>query len=572
MKPLRRTAPFSLLLLTLLLSASGCSIFGVHFKVHNPRRAGKFPERTEAVTLHHALSKYRTCYDVKTYHLNIAIDPVLKSLGGEVTIEALATTDIDTLQLDLDPRFELKKILLNDEACTFTRRFGAVFLKAPGGVKNGRRFRMVITYYGIPVVAARPPWDGGSVWSTDDFGNPWLGVSCETEGASIWWPCKDHASDEADSTWVDLTVPTGLTAVSNGRLLGSEDKGTTTTWKWFVSYPINTYNITYYVGKLVLVHDAYRSKVTGQTLDLNHYVLAWHAAKAREHFQQLKDHLDFYERRFGPYPWYRDGFKFVESPYEGMEHQTAIAYGNGFYNDPDNGFDYIILHETAHEWWGNSVTAADLGDGWLQEGFATYAEALYVEDTKGYDAYVEYLLNDRISIINRRPVVRPMDMRYFDYHDEDIYNKGAWVLHSLRYSIDNDTLFFDILKTFATENRCKLVTTKTFLDLVNRKTGKDYSAFFDQYLYGRFVPELEYSVEKGKLYYRWSDRAVGQFAMDQRVAGFGKKEDKIHVTKEVNAFDLGASEKYFSLPDNDYLVKIIRVKKLARKYRAGQPH
>lgn len=543
-----------------LLSGSGCGLL----RLDNPRRAGTYPEKTEALRLIGEVTPQRRCFDVKHYDLDLRIDPAQKTIDGNVTITSQFTESCDSVQIDLRPQFVIDRLLLDGVPVSFKRRYTAVSIPVNGAA--GRVFKLTVSYKGIPDEAPKPPWLGGAVWNVDSDLGTWAGVACETEGASTWWPCKDHTSDEADSTSIHLTVPAGYTAVSNGRLVSSEEKGSTMTWNWKVSYPINTYNITYYVGRYFHIHDEYTSKVTGQILDLDYYVLPENKNIAGKHFSQVKSVLDVYERRFGPYPWYRDGYKLVQSPYEGMEHQTAIAYGEGFQNDAYNGFDYIIVHETAHEWWGNSVTAADLGDAWIQEGFATYAEALYVEDTKGKKAYNDYLLQSRWTIKNKRTLARPEGIRYFNFRDADIYNKGAWMLHSLRNMMNNDSLFLAVIHDFAVTYKMQLVTSATFIQFVNQKTGKDYTWFFNQYLYNRFVPELEYYASGSKLYYRWSDRTAEYFTMPQRVAGTGGKDRFIVPEKRtIQVADFGST--YFSLPDSDYLVLMRENKKLVRLYR-----
>lgn len=494
---------------------TGCGLFGIHFKLKNPKRAGKYPAFTQAERLRGELTPVRSCYDVKHYSLNIAVDIEKKFLKGYVDIHAAATAAFDSLQLDLYPELKINFIEYKGQQLSYHRKEGAVFVKMPAKMNTGDKFVLRVDYEGMPIVARKPPWDGGFVWKKDKNDKPWVGVACEGLGASLWWPCKDHLSDEPDSTAINITVPSGLMCVSNGRLRDSLNTGAQTTYKWFVSYPINTYNITLYIGELQLLHDTYVSKITGQTLDLNHYVLPYNYEKARTHFQQLKKHLAFYEKYFGEYPWYRDGYKLVESPYAGMEHQSAIAYGNGYKNG-FNGFDYIVLHETAHEWWGNSVTNSDYSDIWIHEGFATYCEALYVEQDQGYNAYISYLLNERIFIRNKRPVVGPTGVNYFNYKDSDPYVKGAWVLHSLRGTINDDPLFLDILKTFRMAYHEKQVTSQDFIDIVNSKTGKDYTWFFKQYLYERKVPVLQYRYEDNILYYRWTG-TVGDFKMPVKV-------------------------------------------------------
>ncbi|HTF05390.1 MAG TPA: M1 family metallopeptidase [Bacteroidia bacterium] len=513
---------------------TACSLLGVHFKLHNPDRAGKYPEKTETRTLlGNQESKYRTCFDVVAYGLYVKFSKDIekdKSISGTVHMRALALTGLDTIQLDAHKQLDIQSVTAHSYAkgspgpasitgANYYRKEHALFVVFPKHVSAGEWMEVDIVYSGIPGTAKRAPWRGGFVEKEDNLDNPWWGVACQSEGASTWWPCKDVVNDEPESVYIELTVPEGLVAVSNGNSKGSTATGEGVRFSWEVSYPINLYNITFYIGKYKLLHDTYKSKVTGDTLALNHYVLEQDYEKAKAHFQQLKGQLAVYEELFGPYPFYRDGFKLVQSPYAGMEHQTAIAYGNKFKNNY-LGFDYIILHETAHEWWGNSLTAYDLADGWLHEGFATYSEALYVEKTKGYGEYVNYMRNYRWTIINRRPVVGPYGMRYFNYKDGDIYTKGAWILHTLRETIHDDKVFFDIIKTYATRFAYKNVKSQDFIDVVNEKTKSNYAWFFLQYLDNRFVPEMEYYQDDNIFYYRWNPKyTTYEFPLPVAVSG-----------------------------------------------------
>jgi aminopeptidase N len=500
----------------IVVFVSACSIVGVHFKLHNPKRAGKYPEPTNELTLlGDQDSRFRSCYDVIDYDLNFGFSKLEDDapITGTTVMSAIALEDCDTIQMDLHANMEIENLMQithwnhdteTKVTASYYREADALFVILPEPAVQSLEFKITVRYKGTPPKAKRAPWRGGFVRKEDDNKNPWWGVACQSEGASMWWACKDVVDDEPLSATISFFVPNGFVAVSNGQLTQHETyEGGEEYWKWEVTYPINLYNITFYIGKYKLLHDTYTSKVTGDTLALNHYVLEQDYDKAKEHFKQLKDHLAFYEEVFGPYPFYDDGYKLVQSPYAGMEHQTAIAYGNKFKNNY-LGFDYIILHETAHEWWGNSVTAEDLAEGWIHEGFATYAECLYVERTKGYQAYKDYLRTYRWTIINRRPLVGVYGIRYFNYKDGDIYTKGAWVLHTLRETIGNDSVFFDIIKTFATRFKYRNAASADFQNLVNEKTGTDYKWFFDQYLYNRFVPELEYYQDGDRLYYMWN--------------------------------------------------------------------
>lgn len=502
--------------LFIIVFVSACSIVGVHFKLHNPNRAGKYPEKTQQLKLlGNQDSRFRTCYDVIHYDLSFDFGTTLDDktpLEGWTEMTAIAQEDCDTIQMDLHANMQVLDVSQithwsSDSRASvnanYYREEDALFIILAEPAVQSLEFKIYVHYKGVSPEAKRAPWRGGFVRKKDDLDNPWWGVACQSEGASMWWPCKDVVNDEPITVETNFRVPKGLTAVSNGQLTDHSSDSVSENWSWRITYPINLYNITFYIGKYKLLHDTYTSKVTGDTLALNHYVLEQHYDKAKDHFKQVKDHLAFYEEVFGPYPFYDDGFKLVESPYAGMEHQTAIAYGNKFKNNY-LGFDYIILHETAHEWWGNSVTAEDLAEGWIHEGFATYAECLYVERTKGNRAYLDYLRTYKWTIINRRPLVGPYGIRYFNYKDGDIYVKGAWILHTLRMTINNDPVFFDIIKSFASRYVYKNATTDDFMSVVNEGTGSDYKWFFDQYCHNRFVPELEYCESNGSVYYRWN--------------------------------------------------------------------
>ena len=491
---------------------SSCSLLGIHMKVQNPKHAGKYPHFSESTKLlGNSNTKFRNCFDATFYELNVTIDEKKKYLKGNVTMSATALSDFDTLQIDLYKNMKVNNIgyaTLNSVQekdskfvnTNYIRKYGAIFI--PLKQKAGEIFKIKIDYEGKPVEARKPPWDGGFVWKKDKEKNPWIGVACESEGASLWWPCKDVNNDEPDSASVNITCNKNLVAVANGQSRGKEENGELTTYKWFISYPINLYDVTLYIGKFSLLHDEF-AMPSGKMLPVNHYVLTVNYEKAKVHLKQAKEQISFYEKTFGEYPWYRDGYKLVESPYEGMEHQSAIAYGNGYKNSKGEPFDYIILHESAHEWWGNGVTASDFADVWLQEGFATYAEALYVESTQGKNAYINYLAFYRIFIQNKWPVVGPAGYRYFYYKNSDCYQKGAWTLHTLRAIINDDKIFFDILKSFQSTYKYKTVTSKDFIDMVNEKTNNDYGWFFKQYLYTRKAPMLEYYWDGNKFYYKW---------------------------------------------------------------------
>jgi aminopeptidase N len=485
---------------------------GIHFKVHNPRKPGKYPAFDNETILLGELTPVRENFDVTFYDLDISINPSGKELGGWVGINAVALKDIDSVQLDLDQPLVIQELHWETRKgvdLSYSRQYRAVYIQLPQRIKKGQAFSLHVKYFGKPIIARKPPWSGGLVWKKDKQKKHWIAVACEGEGSSIWFPCKDHTSDEPDSANMRFTIPDqGLFVVSNGVFIGTEKNNNFQSFSWKVSYPINLYNITFYVGDFIKIEDSYIG-INSKKLILNHYVLKPNFEKASKHFKQVKEQIKIYEELYGEYSWYGDGFKLIESPYAGMEHQTAIAYGNGYKNDLNKKDDYILLHETGHEWFGNAVTVSDLADVWLQEGITTYGEALYLEKRYGIDEGLRHLLFYRIMIKNKRPVVGPYDRRYFDYHDGDAYVKGAWILHTLRNNIKNDSLFFAVLRTFYQENKLKVTNTKIFIETVNRVTGKDYGWFFNQYLYKSRVPFFEYQCFNDGIYYRWVDASEG---------------------------------------------------------------
>ncbi len=543
----------------LLFTFSSCSLVGIHLQVKNPKHPGSYPHFSKTIKLlGDQNTKYRNSYDVTFYNLNITVDQKNKYLKGVVEMRAIALTNLDTIQIDLFENMIVKSIsyatlMSHTETGTglitanFTRNHGAIFI--PIKQKENEIFKIRIEYEGKPVIAPKPPWKGGFVWKKDKEGNPWIGVTCETEGASLWWPCKDVTNDEPDSAAINITVSGDLTAVSNGKFLGKETNGDKTTFKWYVSNPINLYNVTIYVGKFALIEDSLKSAESGKVLSINHYVLPANLEKAKKHLAQAKEQIAFYEKIFGEYPWYSDGYKLVESPYEGMEHQSAIAYGNGYKNSY-NGFDYIILHESAHEWWGNSISASDLSDVWLHEGFATYAEALFVEKTQGENAYLRYLLMYRMFIKNKRPVVGPVGARFFDYKDSDVYMKGAWILHTLRTVIADDKIFFDILKSFRVENNGKTVSSLDFIKMVNEKSGRNLNWFFSQYLNKREVPFLEFYWDGTDFYYKWK-QVDSTFIMQSEIILDGLVRILLKPTANVQKLSV-SNKTYSEIAFNNY--------------------
>lgn len=484
---------------------------------------------TEADTLRGMLRPERTCYDVTFYDINIRVDPQKQTVGGYVDIAYRALQNFDRLQIDLFHNMTLDSIVLAGKELSYERKFDAVFVDFPAQpAGDSGLFR--VYYHGQPTAARNPPWDGGFVWRTDKKGRYWVGVACEGDGASMWWPNKDHLSDEPDSVAIRVSVPKGLTCVANGNLRGTVDEGDFQRWDWFVSYPINNYNVSVNIAHYTHFSDTYTA-ADGSELDLDYYVLDYNKSRAMEHFEQVKPMLKCYEEYFGKYPFWEDGFAMVETPYLGMEHQSGIAYGNRYMRGylggmipSDMDWDYIIIHETGHEYFGNSISCNDLAEMWIHESFTTYMEALFVECMYSNEDAIRYLVSQRSFIANAEPVLGPKDVNWEDWDGSDHYYKGAWMLHTLRNAIQDDVLWFDILKSFHLEHAISNVTTSDFVDWVNEKTGKTWDSFFEQYLGYAEIPVLQYQLEE-----KGSDLEV-RYRWDSEVAGFdmpvllGKKD------------------------------------------------
>ena len=473
------------------------------------------------------LSSFRSCYDVFFYDLYIIVDDQQKKiLNSSNNIHLTALTDFQKIQIDLFENLKIHSIEFEDKELDFQRIYNAVFINFPRVIESDENIFFKITYSGNPRVAVNPPWDGGFSWEKDKNDNSWIGVSCQGLGASSWWPCKDHQSDEPDSMKITCSVRKPLQVISNGNLMNdtvvyNKDLNTLTTKSsWFVSYPINSYNVTLCIGDYSHFNDIYINQE--DTLDLDYYVLSYNKKKAMEHFNQVKPMLACFEKYFGPYPFWSDGYALVETPYLGMEHQSAIAYGNNFlpgYNGNTKftagfDFDYIIIHETGHEWWGNSITTNDIADMWIHEGFCTYSEVLYVECIYGYDAMLKYVNNQKKSVRNDKPIVGPYNVN--TRGSNDMYQKASLMLHTLRSVIDNDSLWFSLIKGISYEFKHKTIDGIDVINYINSVIQRDFSTFFNQYLNTKEIPVLEYKIQKNgrehTLIYRWD--AISGFNMN----------------------------------------------------------
>ncbi len=464
---------------------------------------------TRADSLRGGLSALRTCYDVKFYDLDLKVDPVKKFITGSNRITFKAVKNLDKLQLDLFSNMKIGAVLFKGSRLKFTREFNAFFVNFPQILTKDSLYTLEIQYSGNPQIAKRPPWDGGFTWSKDASGKPWIGVSCQGTGASLWWPNKDHQSDEPDSMMIRVSVPSGLQDISNGRLVNTVDMGGGyTRFDWFVKNPINNYDVTLNIGNYSHFSENF------QDLSCDFYVLPEHDELARKQFLQVRTMLNAFLNYFGPYPFKEDGYKLIESPYLGMEHQSAIAYGNKFMNgylgrdlsETGKGlsWDYIIVHESAHEWFGNNITTNDIADSWVHEGFAMYAEGLFVEYTQGYAAGQTYIAGLRNEIQNDRPVIGIYGVNQDG--SPDMYPKGANLLNMVRKIINKDSLWFSILKSMNLDFRHQTVNGSDIINYICKKSKIDLHPVFYQYLNTTQIPVLDLKWSgQNTLKFRWTD-------------------------------------------------------------------
>jgi aminopeptidase N len=480
---------------------------------------------TRADTLRGTLSPLRSCYDINYYHLDVKISVDEKSVQGSNEFHFRAATDFTRLQFDLFSNLKVDKVIYNNQELPYQREFNAVFVDFPKTIKKGTRDKFTVLYSGKPVIARRPPWDGGFIFSKDKAGDPWISVACQGFGASSWWPNKDHQSDEVDSLLISISVPEGLQEISNGRLRSiTREADGYQKYNWFVGNPINNYSVSFYIGKYAHWSDTYKGEEGNLSLDF--WSLKEDSTKARPHWDaDVKRMIKSFEYWFGPYPFYKDGYKLVQAPHLGMEHQSAVAYGNqfktGYLGRDLSGtgwglkFDFITVHESGHEWFGNNITAKDIADMWIHESFTNYSEALFLESEYGKQAATEYVEGLRKIIANDIPIVGNYNVN--KEGSGDMYPKGANMLHTIRQLIDNDDKFRQLLRGLNKTFYHQTVTTQQIENYMAKKSGLDLSKIFDQYLRTTKIPVLSYHIRDGKLSYRWTNTING-FEMPVKVS------------------------------------------------------
>jgi len=443
------------------------------------------------------LSPNQAAMDVVHYDLRLKVDPYKKTIGGKVVISFLLIDKPEKLEIDLLKKFHVSNVMVNGTSLSFDRDKHKIFIENPR-LSLFENHQLEITYSGKPPVAKKPPWDGGFSWEKSEDGYPWIAVSCQTNGAYIWYPCKEHPSDKANGADIYITVPDPIMVAANGLLKSVHPEGDKwTTWHWKTEYPISTYNINFTAGYFEAVERT--GYVLNQPLKMVYYVLPEKRDGADRLLKDAEEYLNFYARHFGQYPWMNEKFGLVHTPYWGMEHQTINAYGND-YKKTKLGYDFLMFHEMGHEWWGNYLSVSDWSDFWIHEGFDTYAEALFVEEKYGKEAAKNFVNNRyKKNIQNKKLVVPPKNTSTEYKTDNDVYYKGAHVLHTLRYLIGEKILreslkeFIHMPKELPAQNQ---TSTQEFISLINENTQKELDWFFNQYIFQPSLPRLIVNEEK----------------------------------------------------------------------------
>jgi len=520
---------------------------------------------TRADSLRGYLTPLRTCYDINFYHLDVKFNIDQKFISGSNLFKFTATQDFTKLQFDLFANLKVERIVYRGQDLPYTREFNAVFVTFPEAIKKGAKDEFTVFYSGNPTIAKNAPWDGGVVYTKDANGNPWVATACQGVGASIWWPNKDQQADEVDSALISISCPAGLQDVSNGRLRKTTDLGNGyTRYDWFVANPINNYDIEANIGKYTHFSDNYAGEKGNLTLD--YWVLTYNLEKAKKQFgENVKDMIKAFEYWFGPYPFYEDGYKLVETPHLGMEHQSGTAYGNHF----ENGYlgrdlsgtgwglkwDFIIVHESGHEWFGNNITSKDLADMWIHESFTNYSESLFVEQRYGKQAGQEYVHGTRFLIANDRPIIGPYNVN--KEGSEDMYYKGGNLLNMIRTIINDDEKWRGILRGLNKTFYHKTVDYSDVVNYISDKAGKNFNPVFEQYLKYKNLPILDFMFMRGRLYCRWI-ADVKDFNMPVKVKIKGGEYKFITPTTRFRPVDIpGANKDNIEVDTFNYYIGVL---------------
>jgi aminopeptidase N len=485
---------------------------------------------THQDTLRGSITPERSWWDLTYYHLDITVNPGDSTINGKNTVTYRVVKPSQVMQIDLQPPLVLKSAEQDGKALEITHDGNAHFIRFEERQREGAVKSVILTYGGKPKISRMPPWEGGITWKKDKNNLPFIASSCQGDGASLWWPCKDHMYDEPDSMLISVTVPENLTDVSNGRLRSvvPDKKKKTKTYNWFVSNPISNYGVNINIGDYV----NFSEKFNGEkgVLLCDYWVLKENLEKAKEHFKQVPLMLKAFEHWFGPYPFYEDSYKLVDAPYLGMEHQSSVTYGNGYQNGYRGNdlsgtgwglkWDFIIVHESGHEWFANNITYKDVADMWVHESFTNYSENLFTEYYYGKEAGAEYLRGTRSGIRNDRPIVGTYNVNYEG--SGDMYSKGGSMLHTLRQIVNDDEKWRQILRDMNKDFWHQVVEGAQIENYLSAKTGMNLKPFFDQYLRDVRIPVFEYYVKNNELNFRWNNCVQG-FNMPLKIKVSGKE-------------------------------------------------
>lgn len=550
----------------MIRSSIFCLVFILVFHFLPANSQFKSPELrifTHQDSLRGSITPERAWWDLIYYHLDIAVNPSDSTIGGTNTVTYKVLRPAKVMQIDLQEPMKILKVVQNNVDLSFKREGNVYWINMQENPESGKVYSIIITYSGKPLVSANPPWSGGITWKRDRNGLPFIASTCQGAGASLWWPCKDHMYDEPDSMLISVNVPGNLMDVSNGRLRNVvKQKNKTKTYNWFVSNPINNYGVNINIGDYVNFSEVYKGEKG--SLDCNYYVLKEDLVKAKIQFKEVKRMLEAFEFWMGPYPFYEDSYKLVEAPYLGMEHQSSVTYGNGFQNGyrgtdlSGSGwglkFDFIIIHESAHEWFANSITYEDVADMWVHESFANYAENLFVEYYYGKEAGSEYVLGTRSNILNDKPVIGIYNVNHEG--SGDMYYKGGNMLHMIRQMVKDDEKWRGILRGLGKDFYHQVVRGSQIENYLTDKTGIDLKPVFDQYLRDVRIPVFEYFVKGDNLSFRWNNCVRG-FTMPLKIYVSGK-ELVIKPTQFMSTIKLGVENAVIKV-DPGYYVATLNV-------------
>ena len=511
---------------------------------------------TKQDSLRGSITPERIWWDLTYYHLNINVNPDKRFINGKNTVQYKVLKPHNVLQIDLQNPLKITKVIQNGKKLKVVSNGNAHFIHLKKSQKKGSINSLDVYYEGYPKKAIRAPWDGGFSWKKDKNGNHFVATSCQGLGASVWWPNKDHMYDEVDSMAISVRVPKGLMNISNGKLRKIEEhKNKTTTYHWFVNNPINNYGVNVNIGDYVHFSEKYNGE--DGILDMDYYVLRDNLKKAKKQFKDAPKMMKAFEHWFGKYPFYEDGYKLVEVPYLGMEHQSSVTYGNQYMNGylgrdlSRTGwglkFDFIIIHESGHEWFANNITNIDIADMWIHESFTAYSESLFLDYYYGKKAASEYIIGTRGSIQNDIPIIGQYNVN--SEGSGDMYYKGANMLHTIRTLINNDEKWRQILRGLNKVFYHKTVNTKQVENYISQQSGLDLTKVFDQYLRTVKIPVFEYKIENNKLIYRWID-VVPNFNMPLDILVDGKKQ-RLNPSEKWQTININSNK--IKVDDNFYI-------------------